>query len=94
MGGGSFVFVRDDGTEITFERPEFDVLDTPEIKSFYPMYRDEINGLRDWITGILNRAVASVADSKGLGVVRFTVSGNEDFAQVLREKAVEGVNGC
>lgn len=88
------MFVRDDGTEIVFERPEFNVLATPEIKSFHPMYRDNSNGLRDWITGIINRAVAYVAENRSLGVVKFTVSGDEDFAEVLKNRAAEGIQGC
>lgn len=94
VGGGTFVFHRDDGSEVTFARPEIDVLGTPTVTSFYKDYRNGVNELREWLTKIVNDAIASIAKSKSLGVVKFTVSGDEDFATALKEKTVAGITDC
>ena len=90
---GSFTLALDDGTSCTVPFPEADVLDIGAVTSFYSHYRHDTNGLMDWIVGIINSAVASIAEDKGLGVLRFTVSKDEPFPEALCSRALAAARG-
>ena len=91
--GESFTLVLDDETSYTVSFPEADVLDIDAVTSFYSDYRHATDGLMDWIVGIINSAVTSIAEDKDLGVLRFTVSKDEPFPDALCSRALAAARG-
>ena len=92
--GLSYHLVLGDGTECDVPFPEKDIMATDAVNSFYSTYRNEVNGLQDWITGIVNGAVFSIAEEKRLGTAEFRIEKDTDFSGQLLEAALNASDGC
>ncbi len=86
--GGKFTFHVDDilsdkSWDFEVEYPSVDLYGSPCITNFKNDYRNNSNALREWLRGVFNTAVESVAAGKGLGKVVLRPDQSESFPDAL-----------
>ncbi|AGI47435.1 hypothetical protein TALC_00432 [Thermoplasmatales archaeon BRNA1] len=77
----------------TIHYPPVDLMHSQAVSTFVDTYRDDTNFIRQWLTSMVNAAVADVAESHRLPTVTIDTSSG-DFSAALGAAAMEAMNGA
>lgn len=70
--------------DLTFDLalPEHDLMGSDAVSQFKHHYRDDSNAVREWLYGVVNAALAEMADDRGFGTVEAEDTG-DGFGDIL-----------